>query len=64
LYGGRRILANLGTCTGEQGAGRHKIWLLDEEFGAAGVDPMRRLEAAWDPLNIPVPNTGKLVTTP
>ena len=39
----------------------HKIALLGEEFGDAGVDLMRRLKAAWDPLNIL--NPGKVVAT-
>lgn len=56
----RRALAMDGTCTGEHGVGRHKIALLDEEFGPAGVDLMRRLKAAWDPLNIL--NPGKVVS--
>jgi D-lactate dehydrogenase (cytochrome) len=56
----RRALAMDGTCTGEHGVGMHKIALLDEEFGDAGVDLMRRLKCAWDPLNIL--NPGKIVT--
>jgi D-lactate dehydrogenase (cytochrome) len=56
----RRALSLDGTCTGEHGVGRHKIALLGEEFGDAGVDLMRRLKAAWDPLNIL--NPGKVVT--
>lgn len=56
----RRALAMDGTCTGEHGVGRHKIALLDEEFGPSAVDLMRRLKAAWDPLNIL--NPGKVVT--
>jgi D-lactate dehydrogenase (cytochrome) len=57
----RRALAMDGTCTGEHGVGRHKIALLEEEFGDLGVDLMRRLKAAWDPLNLL--NPGKVVTT-
>jgi D-lactate dehydrogenase (cytochrome) len=57
----RRALAMDGTCTGEHGVGRHKIALLDEEFGDPAVDLMRRLKAAWDPLNIL--NPGKVVRT-
>ena len=57
----RRALAMDGTCTGEHGVGMHKIPLLDEEFGEAGVDLMRRLKAAWDPLNIL--NPGKVIRT-
>jgi D-lactate dehydrogenase (cytochrome) len=55
----RRALAMDGTCTGEHGVGMHKIAFLEEEFGAAGVDLMRRLKAAWDPLGIL--NPGKVV---
>lgn len=55
----RRALAMDGTCTGEHGVGMHKIALLDEEFGDPGVDLMRRLKKAWDPLNIL--NPGKIV---
>jgi D-lactate dehydrogenase (cytochrome) len=50
-----------GTCTGEHGVGMHKVALLGEEFGDAAVDLMRRLKAAWDPLNIL--NPGKVVLT-
>jgi D-lactate dehydrogenase (cytochrome) len=57
----RRALAMDGTCTGEHGVGMHKIALLDEEFGEAGVDLMRRLKTAWDPWNIL--NPGKVVRT-
>jgi D-lactate dehydrogenase (cytochrome) len=57
----RRALAMDGTCTGEHGVGRHKISLLEEEFGGPAVDLMRRLKTAWDPLNIL--NPGKVVTT-
>jgi D-lactate dehydrogenase (cytochrome) len=58
----RRALALDGTCTGEHGVGLHKIALLEEEFGEVGVDLMRRLKAAWDPLNIL--NPGKVVGSP
>jgi D-lactate dehydrogenase (cytochrome) len=56
----RRALAMDGTCSGEHGVGKHKIPLLNEEFGDAAVDLMRRLKKAWDPLNIL--NPGKIVT--
>jgi D-lactate dehydrogenase (cytochrome) len=55
----RRALAMDGTCTGEHGVGMHKIAFLEEEFGDPAVDLMRRLKAAWDPLNIL--NPGKVV---
>ncbi len=54
-----RALEMDGTCTGEHGVGLHKVHLLGEEFGDAGVELMRRLKAAWDPLNIL--NPGKIV---
>lgn len=57
----RRALDMDGTCTGEHGVGMHKITLLNEEFGDAGVEMMRRLKKAWDPLNIL--NPGKVVIT-
>jgi D-lactate dehydrogenase (cytochrome) len=57
----RRALAMDGTCTGEHGVGLHKVSLLTEEFGGPGVELMRRLKAAWDPLNIL--NPGKVVAT-
>jgi D-lactate dehydrogenase (cytochrome) len=57
----RRALGMDGTCTGEHGVGMHKIPMLGEEFGDAAVDLMRRLKAAWDPLNIL--NPGKVVRT-
>jgi D-lactate dehydrogenase (cytochrome) len=57
----RRALEMDGTCTGEHGVGMHKIPMLGEEFGDAAVELMRRLKAAWDPLNIL--NPGKIVRT-
>jgi D-lactate dehydrogenase (cytochrome) len=56
----RRALAMDGTCTGEHGVGMHKVSLLQEEYGDSGVELMRRLKVAWDPLNIL--NPGKIVT--
>lgn len=58
----RRALALGGTCTGEHGIGLHKMSLLAEEFGDPAVALMRRLKAAWDPLNIL--NPGKVVAPP
>jgi D-lactate dehydrogenase (cytochrome) len=55
-----RALAMDGTCTGEHGVGRHKVPLLAEEFGDSAVGLMRRLKAAWDPLNILNPGTVAL----
>jgi FAD/FMN-containing dehydrogenase len=53
-------LALDGTYTGQHGVARHKIGLLEEEFGDVAVDLMRMLKAVWDPLNIL--NPGKTVT--
>ena len=39
--------------------GMHKIPLLGEEFGDPGVELMRRLKTAWDPLNILNPGEGR-----
>jgi D-lactate dehydrogenase (cytochrome) len=47
----RRALAMNEACTGEHGVGLHKIPLLDEAPGGPAVDLMRRLKAAWDPLD-------------
>ena len=60
----RRALAMDGTCTGEHGVGMHKVALLGEEFGDAAVDLMRRLKAAWDPLEILNPGKVVAVTSP
>jgi D-lactate dehydrogenase (cytochrome) len=58
----QRALAMDGTCTGEHGVGLHKIGFLLEEHGEEGVDLMRRLKQAFDPLNIL--NPGKIVEVP
>ena len=47
-----------GTCTGEHGIGLHKMGFLVDEAGEDGLDLMRRIKVAMDPLNIL--NPGKI----
>ncbi|WP_019534698.1 FAD-binding oxidoreductase [Paenibacillus ginsengihumi] len=47
-----------GTITGEHGVGRVKAPYLEWKVGAAGIDLMKRLKAAFDPDNLL--NPGKL----
>ena len=49
-----------GTCTGEHGVGLGKIDLLEYQFGAAGIQTMRQIKLALDPLGLM--NPGKLFT--
>ncbi len=47
-----RAIAMGGTCTGEHGVGQKKIAYMEDEHGAAAVDLMRRVKAAFDPQNL------------
>jgi D-lactate dehydrogenase (cytochrome) len=54
----RRAIAMEGTCTGEHGVGQGKVKYLEAELGA-GLDVMRALKKALDPLDIL--NPGKIL---
>ena len=46
-----------GTCTGEHGIGIGKKKLLKNQFGNEGINMMRTIKDALDPLNIMNPGT-------
>lgn len=51
-----------GTLSGEHGIGLMKAPFMEMELGAAGLDMMKRIKAAWDPNNIM--NPGKIFPEP
>lgn len=55
-----RALSMEGTCTGEHGIGTGKMQYLIDEHGPAGVQAMRAIKRALDPLNLL--NPGKILT--
>ena len=50
-----------GTCTGEHGIGIGKKKLLKTQFGNEGINMMRTIKDALDPLNTMNPGTRKLL---
>jgi len=57
---GRKAIELGGTCTGEHGVGQGKIGLLEDQYGVDGVETMRLVRRALDPLGIL--NPGKVIT--
>jgi len=55
----REALRLHGTITGEHGIGLGKKRLLIDEFGLAGIQTMKLIKKALDPLNIL--NPGKVL---
>jgi D-lactate dehydrogenase (cytochrome) len=56
-----RAIGMEGTCTGEHGVGQGKVKYMTSELGA-GVDMMRQIKRALDPLDIM--NPGKVLPAP
>jgi glycolate oxidase len=59
-----------GTLSGEHGIGTMKAPYMEMELGSTGLDMMRRIKQAWDPLNIlnpykifPQPGQTRVVLT-
>lgn len=48
-----------GTCTGEHGIGLSKISHLESEYGEVGIQAMKSIKKALDPLSIM--NPGKVI---
>jgi len=61
LFIGRESLRVSGTITGEHGIGLGKKQLLIDEFGTVGINAMKSIKQALDPLNIL--NPGKVIDT-
>uniref|UniRef100_A0A7S1DAZ0 D-lactate dehydrogenase (cytochrome) n=2 Tax=Cyclophora tenuis TaxID=216820 RepID=A0A7S1DAZ0_CYCTE len=57
-----RTLEAGGTCTGEHGIGYGKMKYLESQYGPGGVQMMRTIKQAIDPLNIM--NPGKVIPNP
>jgi FAD/FMN-containing dehydrogenase len=55
----RESLRVSGTITGEHGIGLGKKQLLIDEFGMVGINAMKSIKQALDPLNIL--NPGKVI---
>jgi D-lactate dehydrogenase (cytochrome) len=55
----KRALAMDGTCTGEHGIGQMKMGYMEDEHPPATLEAMRRIKAAFDPLNLF--NPGKVL---
>eukprot|EP01037_Dinobryon_pediforme_P021758 gene21758-22718_t len=56
-----RALSMGGTCTGEHGVGEGKIKYMLKEHGEAGIEVMRRIKQALDPVGLF--NPGKIIGT-
>jgi D-lactate dehydrogenase (cytochrome) len=58
IFKHRRALLLNGTCTGEHGVGMGKIPYLENEIGNIGIDVMKAIKNAFDPLGLM--NPGKV----